>query len=113
MFKLLYFSPLTLLLLSCFHTEPVNQTAPYVNTMPVNSNFNIQLPENHTTGYIWQLSNAYNTETVEYVNAVWHGNEKGIVFNFEGKNKGKTELLFRLIKYQDTAEVKTFVIEVK
>ena len=113
MFKLLYFSPLAFMLLSCFHTEPVTQPAPYVNTVPVNSNFNIPLPENHTTGYIWQLGNTYDPETVEYINAVWHGNEKGIIFNFETKTKGKTKLEFRLIKYRDTMDVKTFVIDVK
>lgn len=81
--------------------------------MPANTNFSINLPENHSTGYLWQLKNSYDTHTVEYINAVWHGNEKGVFFNFESREKGKTELIFDLIKYKDTTETKTFIIEVK
>lgn len=98
---------------SCFKSEPVTQPAPHVNQVLLNTNFNIPLPENHSTGYIWQLDDSYDKNTVDYINAVWHGNEKGVIFNFESKGKGKTDLLFRLIKYKDTLETKTFIVEVK
>jgi len=83
-----------------------------VNTLPVNTKFNINLPENHTTGYLWQLRNTNDLGAVEYMNAVWHGNEKGVVFNFESREKGQTQLEFDLIKYKDTLETKTFIVEV-
>lgn len=101
------------LVFSCTKSQSVIQTAPVVNSLPVNTKFNINLPENHTSGYLWQLNNTYDINAVDYMNSVWHGNEKGVVFNFESREKGKTELEFHLIKYKDTLESKTFIIEVK
>ncbi len=98
---------------SCNKSQPVTKTAPVVNTMPMNTKFNIQLPENHTNGYLWQINNTYDINTVDYMNSVWHGNENGVFFNFESREKGKTELEFNLIKYKDTLETKVFVIEVR
>lgn len=86
---------------------------PLVNKVPLNTKFNIPLPENHTTGYLWQLRNMNDLGSVDYMNSVWHGNEKGVVFNFESKAKGSVELEFDLIKYKDTLETKKFWIEVK
>lgn len=107
---LLLISPLAF---SCSKSEAVSKTAPAVNSLPVNTKFNINLPENHTNGYLWQLSNTYDINTVDYMNSVWHGNEKGVVFNFESREKGTTELEFHLINYKDTLESKTFIIDVK
>lgn len=91
----------------------MDQPAPFANTVKVGEKFYIPLPENHTTGYMWQLSNAYDTKTLDYLVSVFHGNEKGVYFNFMGIKPGKTTLNFTLIKYQDTSEVRSFVIHVE
>ncbi len=109
--KSVFFILSSLFFLSCI--DQVNKPSPEVNFVEVGKKFYINLPENHTTGYIWQLSNSYDYTKLTYLNAVFHGNKKGINFNFEGLDKGKTTLDFMLIKYRDTSDVKSFIIEVK
>lgn len=104
---------LLFLVYSCHKSQDISEPSPFVNAVPLHSKFNITLPENHTTGYMWQIENGYNDKVIDYMNSVWHGNEKGVVFNFESKAKGTAELEFRLIKYRDTMEIKKFWIEVK
>lgn len=100
-------------LYSCTKSQEITETSPLVNHVPVNTKFNIPLQENHTTGYLWQLNTNYDAQPAEYMNSVWHGNETGVVFNFESKTKGSLELEFNLIKYKDTLETKKFLIEVQ
>jgi predicted secreted protein len=102
-----------LLMAGCHKSQDLTEAMPFVNVVPLHGKFNITLPENHTTGYMWQIENSYNDTVIDYMNSVWHGNEKGVVFNFEGKAKGSAKLEFKLIKYQDTTEIKQFWIEVK
>ena len=109
--KLMFFILSSLLFISCI--DQVNKPSPEVNLVEMGKKFYINLPEDHTTGYVWQLSNSYDDNTLTYLSAVFHGNEKGINFNFEGLEKGKTTLNFTLIKYHDTSDVKSFIIEVK
>ena len=109
--KFVFFILSSLFFISCI--DQVNKPSPEVNVVEVGKKFYINLPEDHTTGYIWQLSNAYDDNKLTYLSAVFHGNEKGINFNFEGLEKGKTKLDFTLIKYHDTSAVKSFIIEVK
>lgn len=109
--KLMFFILSSLLFISCI--DQVNKPSPEVNLVEIGKKFYINLPEDHTTGYMWQLSNSYDDNTLTYLSAVFHGNEKGINFNFEGLEKGKTTLNFTLIKYHDTSDVKSFIIEVK
>ena len=111
--SLVFTSILMALFASCNDFQNINKESPKINEIISGNGFCIVLPENHTTGYLWQLSNTYNAKCADYLNAVWHGNEKGIYFNFMAAEKGKTELNFALIKHQDTSEVKTFIIEVK
>jgi predicted secreted protein len=113
MIRSLFILPFALLVFSCSQTQDITEASPFVNAVPLHSKFNITLPENHTTGYMWQIKNGYNDTVVDYMNSVWHGNEKGVVFNFESKAKGSAELEFKLIKYQDTMEIKKFWIQVK
>jgi predicted secreted protein len=102
----------TLLFLSCCGFPQVSKEAPETNELPPNSKFTIILPENHTTGYIWQLSQNYNDQVVRQINEVWHGNEKGIYFNLQTLSAGQTTLNFVLRKYTDTSEVKSFIIKI-
>lgn len=101
------------LLCSCNDYRTINLPNPQINEIGVNENFRIILPENHTQGHIWQLSKNFENGTAEYINSVWHGNDKGVYFNFKGKSIGQTELRFDLIKYRDTLDTKTFIIKVK
>lgn len=103
----------TFLVVSCHDIKTVSFETPQENTLQSGEDFDIRLPENHTTGYMWQLSNSYNSQQIDYINAVWHGNEKGIYFNFKTVNKGTTKLDFSLIKYKDTLDTKTFIINVQ
>jgi predicted secreted protein len=109
----LYFFLLLLctLVLGCNPTE-LKKEAPAINEIRPGSKFVIILPEDHTTGYLWQLKQDYNEQVVGQINEVWHGNEKGIYFHLRSLAAGQTTLNFVSRKYQDTAEVKQFIIKV-
>lgn len=103
---------LSLLFASCSY-QNISQEAPAVNTVKAAEKFRINMPEEHSKGYTWVLSNDYDTKVVGYLSSVWHGNEKGVDFNFEASSAGKTELVFYSIMYRDTAASKHFIVEVK
>ncbi len=90
-----------------------DKEAPLENSIEVNKQFRVALPENHTTGYMWQLNNNFDKKIIDYYGSVFRGNEKGVDFNFRGLKRGKTTLQFALIKYRDTASAKKFIIEIK
>ncbi len=104
---------LTALGVSCSRSREVVQVAPAANTLTPHAKFHISLPENHSNGYLWQLRKTFDNHTTEYINSVWHGNEKGVAFNFESGEPGNTRLEFDLIKYKDTLESRVFIIDVK
>lgn len=91
----------------------IKNEAPLTNTINRGEKFRITLPENHTTGYMWQMNPKINTQILDYYGSVFHGNEKGVDFNFKTLNKGIDTLNFTLIKYRDTTEVKQFIINVE
>lgn len=111
--KPLYFTPFALLFMACNNYMTIEQESPLKNTVESGKNFRVILPENHTTGYIWILSPSFDTEKIDYQNAVWHGNEKGVYYNFAALEKGTTTLNFTLIKHQDTSAIKSFIVEIK
>lgn len=112
--KHLYFTLILILVLtSCSDYETINQEAPKANAVKSGQKFRIILPENHTTGYMWQISNSFDETHIDYINSVWHGNEKGVYYNFIASEKGIATLNFSLIKYRDTSAVKSFIIDVK
>ena len=98
-------------LISCSYQQ-ANNVAPLENIFKSGEKFRITLPENHTTGYMWLMNNVYDEKVLDYYGSVFHGNEKGVDFNFSALNKGKTTLTFALVKYQDTTEVKQFIIDI-
>lgn len=101
----------TLCLMSCTYQQ-ADKVAPLENTITKGEKFRITLPENHTTGYMWQINNTFDDKILDYYGSVFRGNEKGVDFNFTAIKKGKAKLNFTLIKYRDTAEVKQFIIDV-
>lgn len=90
----------------------LDKETPSVNEVGIHTKFRINLPENHTTGYLWQLNQNFDKALLEEMNAVWHGNEKGIDFNFKSLKVGETTLTFVLRKHTDTSNVKSFVVKI-
>lgn len=99
-------------LIGCSSQQIKNET-PLINTINRGEKFRITLPENHTTGYMWLMNPKINNQVLDYYGSVFHGNEKGVDFNFKTLNKGQDTINFTLIKYRDTAEVKQFIINVE
>jgi predicted secreted protein len=103
----------TLSLLSVKCSLPqLKKEAPEINTITPNTKFVIVLPENHTTGYLWQLKQDYDQSLISQINEVWHGNEKGIYFNLKSLAHGQTTLTFVSRKYTDTADIKHFIVKI-
>ena len=102
----------TLFLISCSYKQ-ADKVAPLENSITKGEKFRITLPENHETGYMWQINNTFNDKVLDYYGSVFRGNEKGVDFNFTAIDKGKATLNFALIKYNDTTEVQQFIIDVK
>ncbi len=101
-----------LLLISCSYQQ-ADKVAPLENVINKGEKFRITLPENHNTGYMWQINNTFNDKVLDYYGSVFRGNEKGVDFNFTALEKGKASVNFALIKYNDTTEVKQFIIDVR
>ena len=102
---------ISLLTCSCRYRQ-VKDESPSVNTVKPGEKFRINLPENHTTGYTWQLSQDYDNTVLTQMNEVWHGNEKGVDFNLLGGAAGQTTLTFVNRKYTDTSDVKHFIVKI-
>lgn len=109
---IIYLILFTIILTGCSYQEIKNE-APQTNDVTSGEKFRITLPENHTTGYMWQLNNNFDDKVLDYYGSVFHGNEKGVDFNFKTLNKGQTTLNFALIKYRDTSATKQFIVNVK
>jgi hypothetical protein len=88
----------SLFLISCTYQQ-ADKVAPLENVINKGEKFRITLPENHSTGYMWQINNTFNDKVLD--------------FNFTALEKGKATVNFALIKYNDTTEVKQFIINVK
>ncbi|MES2513303.1 MAG: protease inhibitor I42 family protein [Bacteroidota bacterium] len=99
-------------LYSCSY-QRADKVAPLINDISKGDKFRITLPENHITGYMWQINNEFDNNVLDYYGSVFRGNEKGVDFNFTALEKGKATVTFALIKYRDTSEVKQFIIDVK
>jgi predicted secreted protein len=80
--------------------------------VPAGKQFRINLPEDHSTGYGWQLSQDYDTRLLRHISDVWHGNDKGIDFNFKALSAGQLTLTLVSRKYTDTAATKQFVVKI-
>lgn len=101
-----------LFITSCSYKQ-IKDEAPIENSIEVGEKFRITLPENHSTGYMWQINTSFDSKIVDYYGSVFRGNEKGVDFNFTALKKGKTKINFTLIKYRDTSDVKQFILDIK
>lgn len=100
------------LFFSCSYRE-MKMEAPQVNNLETNVKYRINLPEEHSSGYIWQLSETYDKKIIDNINTVWHGNTKGVDFNFHTLAAGQTTLTFILRKYTDTSAIKHFIVKIR
>lgn len=112
-YKNLAFSLCLSIIISACSYQQMNEEYPNVNNVKVNEKFRITLPEDHSTGYVWQMQSIHQNEVLHYKGSVFRGSVKGVDFNFEALHEGKDTLQFSLIKYKDTISTKKFVIEVK
>jgi predicted secreted protein len=88
----------------------VNDVQPF--KVEVNKKFRINLPEDHRTGYTWQL-NEHDKTLIDHYSTVWEGNNNGVYFYFVGLKPGITILNFTLRKYSDVSTIKEFTVKVE
>ncbi len=110
--SLFFILPLCLFLISCSN-ELILEEAPFDNVIRENKNFTIILPEDHTTGYTWTINDNYNKKNVEFINSVWHGNNKGVYYHFSTLKSGLCTLNFVCRKFTDTSDFKTFTLKIR
>jgi hypothetical protein len=100
-----------LLLVGCRYAE-IKKNWPDINHIAPGEKFRINLPEDHSKGEIWQLKEGYSRGLVESLNAAWHGNKKGVDFNFRALAAGQTTISFQKRLYADTVENRRFVVRI-
>ncbi len=111
MTKNLLFSLSLCCLVACRY-QPASKPFPETNDFKVGEKLRVNLPENHTKSENWLLTGA-TPQGVNLINAVWHGNEKGIDFNFEAKTVGVDTLQFILRRVNDTIATRQVIIRVQ
>lgn len=74
--------PIFLCLQFCSLTA-IKEESPKINTIRKGIKFKINLPEDHSSGYLWQLGENYNKTLIKDLGAVWPGLQKGINFSLE------------------------------
>ena len=115
MLKAIYRLFAVFLTLSCLFScslTAIKDESPKINTVEMGTKFKINLPEDHSSGYLWQLSENYNKTQLKNCGAVWHGVEKGIDFNLQALSTGQTTLTFVQWKYNDTVSNKNFIVNI-
>jgi len=93
--------------------ELVLKESPVENVIREHKSFSIILPEDHRTGYTWTIDDQYNKKSVEFINSVWHGNDKGVYYHFSSLKQGVCTLNFVCRKYTDTSDFKTFTLKIR
>ncbi|MBK7309359.1 MAG: protease inhibitor I42 family protein [Sphingobacteriaceae bacterium] len=100
-----------LFLASCsYQTIKVNDAQPC--KVKLNKKFRINLPEDHRTGYTWQLNDEYDKSLLDRMNTVWEGNDNGVYFYFTAVKPGITILNFTSRNYNDINSIKEITIKV-
>lgn len=83
-----------------------------MNEVRQGEKFRINLPEDHSTGYLWQINGDFDERFLNELGAVWHGNEKGVDFNFQARETGIATISFYKRKYTDTSENRTYIVKI-
>ena len=109
--KIIYLSFLSILLGSCSPLT-IDSNASGSQLIKNNTKFRINLPEDHRTGYTWQLNDDYDKSILDHTNTVWEGNSNGVFFYFTSSKKGTTNLNFKSRKHDNINALKSITIEV-
>ncbi len=110
--RLIIFVFLSTFLVSCSLPKlEFEKASGKVNKVEKGKEFRISLPEDHSTMYLWTLKKDVNANKIDYMGSVFHG--EYVDFNFTALRKGKEELTLYLYSPRDTAQVKTFVVEIE
>jgi hypothetical protein len=96
---------------SCSLKE-IKEPSPGINVIKINEKYRINLPEEHSSGYIWQLDDNFDRSVIQNLSSVWHGKKKGVDFNFSTLAAGQATLTFHLIKYRDTSASQQFIVQI-
>jgi len=100
-----------LFILQACSFQEIKNPFPQKNEIKQGEKFCVILPENHNETSFWHATQKQFV-AVEALNSVWHGNEKGIYFNFLAKNKGTDTLYFFKRQQQDTIQEEKFIVTV-
>lgn len=96
---------------SCsYQTIKVNDPQPC--EVKLHKKFRINLPEDHRTGYVWQLNDEYDKTILDRMNTVWEGNDNGVYFYFTAVKPGITILNFTSRNYDDINSIKEITIKI-
>ena len=90
----------------------LDKEAPAINEIKKGEKFTIILPENHSENFIWRLKEQSHSKIIKHINAVWHGNEKGVYYNFESLNQGTDTLFFTQMKMKEATGTAVYYIRV-
>jgi predicted secreted protein len=74
--------------------------------------FMVNLPEDHRSGYLWQLSGDYDKKILVQLNSVWHGEERGVDFNFRALSPGQTKITLFRRNYNDTSDIRCYSVRI-
>ncbi|HWY11120.1 MAG TPA: hypothetical protein VN026_07340 [Bacteroidia bacterium] len=96
---------------ACTH-QIIEKESPAVNEIKAGGKFTIILPENHVENYYWKLNDNHNKTIIDYINAAWHGNEKGVYYHFTAVKPGTDTLRLTLHKMQDSVKTAVYIIKV-
>lgn len=96
---------------NCSYTE-IKKPSPEINEIKQGENFMIILPENHNEQLMWKLDDKHNKNCIDYINSVFHGNEKGVYYNFQAIKNGQDTLNFALYKYNDVTKIISYIVKV-
>mgnify|MGYP006912543657 CR=1 FL=1 len=100
------------LLFSSCRPKKIDRESPELNFVKKGSKFRVNLAEKPSNGESWVLRQDFNIKVLDQISTIWHGDEKGLDFNFFAADTGQTGLHFALIKYRDTLDVKTFIVKI-
>ena len=101
-----------LALAACSHRQiEFEKSSGQINKVKAGEKFRISLPEDHSTKYLWTLKKDIPNTRVDYMGSVFHGTY--VDFNFEAVGKGREELELYLYCSRDTADIKTYLVEVE
>ena len=108
-FAIIFFS---VFLFACnnIQTIKVNDAQPI--RVKLYKKFRVNLPEDHRSGYTWQLNEPDNS-MVSHFNTVWEGNTNGVYFYFEALKPGLLVLNFTSRKHDDVNSIKEFSVKIE